>query len=231
MTAAPILLDLGGRVVPVAVRASPLARRMSLRIDPAAGPVVVMPAGARRADAERFLTHNRVWLAERLARLPQRVPLVPGARIPLLGIDHDIRHVPEARRGVWVADGGLNISGRIEHVPRRALDFLRAEARRHLHTRAFDLSARIGRTPCRVSVRDTRSRWGSCSSRGDLSFSWRLVLAPEPVLAYVVAHEVAHLVHMNHSPAFWAVVAELVGDPRAAKRWLKANGAGLHLYG
>ena len=230
MTIPVIALDLGGRSVNVTVRRSASARRLSLRLDPAVGPLLVLPAKTRLAEAEAFLLAHRVWLAERLARLPQRIQLVAGARLPLLGIDHEIRHAPEARRGVWAEAGVLHVSGRAEHVPRRVADFIKAEAKRRIYGLAFELAARLGRTPSRVTMRDTRSRWGSCSSRGDLSFSWRLALAPESVLTYVVAHEVAHLAEMNHSPAFWRLVEDLVGDPGAAKRWLKANGARLHCY-
>lgn len=223
-------VDLGGRSVTVTVRRSAAARRLSLRLDPALGPLLVVPARTRLAEAEAFLLGHRIWLAERLARLPPRVALVDGARLPLLGIEHEIRHEPQARRGVWAEAGVLHVSGRAEHLPRRVGDYLKAEAKRRIYGLAFDLAARLGRTPGRVTVRDTRSRWGSCSSRGDLSFSWRLVLAPESVLTYVVAHEVAHLAEMNHSPAFWLLVEELVGDPGPAKRWLKANGGRLHGY-
>jgi predicted metal-dependent hydrolase len=229
--AEPILVDLGGHSVAVTVRRSAQARRLSLRLDPVAGPVVVMPTKARLSDAEHFLNQHRIWLAQRLARQPDSVPFTPGARVPLLGIDHEIRHVPTARRGVWAEDAVLHVCGQIDHVPRRVTDFFKAEAKRVITPHAFALSARIGRTPCRLTVRDTRSRWGSCSSGGDLSFSWRLVLAPEAILTYVVAHEVAHLAEMNHSPAFWDIVRGLIGDPGAARRWLKANGARLHRYG
>jgi predicted metal-dependent hydrolase len=151
--------------------------------------------------------------------------------VPLLDVPHLIRHRPEARGGAWIEDGALHVSGRAEHVPRRVREFLRAEARRRIHPLVFAHAGRLGRTPCRVSVKDTRSRWGSCSSRGDLAFSWRLVMAPEPVLSYVVAHEVAHLVEMNHAPAFWRLVATLIGDPAPARGWLRRHGAGLHRYG
>ena len=230
MTFSALELDLGGRSVTVAVRRSATARKLSLRLDPALGPLLVLPSKVRLAEAEAFLLAHRIWLAERLARLPQRVALVAGARFPLGGVDHEIRHAPDARRGVWVEAGVLHVSGRVEHLPRRVADFIKAEAKRRIYGLAFELAARLGRTPSRVTMRDTRSRWGSCSSRGDLSFSWRLVLAPEMVLTYVVAHEVAHLAEMNHSPAFWRLVEQLVGDPGAAKRWLKANGARLHCY-
>jgi len=228
---AVLRLDLGGDSVTVALRRSARASRLSLRVDPAVGPLLVLPPRARLADAERFLFHHRVWLAERLARLPRPVALEAGAKLPLLGVEHEIRHAPEAKRGVWAENGQLHVSGRAEHLPRRVGEFLKAEAKRRIYPLAFALAARLDRTPARVTVRDTRSRWGSCSSRGDLSFSWRLVLAPESVLAYVVAHEVAHLAEMNHSPAFWALVAQLAGDPAPAKGWLKTHGAKLHRYG
>lgn len=223
-------LDLGGRSVQVAVKRSALARRISLRIDPARGAVLMLPVKARLAEGERFLLAHRVWLAERLARLPGPVALADGATVPLLGVPHPVRHVPGARRGVWVEDGEILVSGLPEHVGRRTADFLKSEAKRLIAPRAQDMAARLGRKTGRITVKDTRSRWGSCSSSGDLAFSWRLVLAPEQILDYVVAHEVAHLVQMNHSPAFWAVVESLVGDHRPARRWLKINGAGLHRF-
>lgn len=223
-------LDLGGRSVQVAVKRSALARRISLRIDPARGAVLMLPVKARLAEGERFLLAHRVWLAERLARLPGPVALADGATVPLLGVPHPVRHVPGARRGVWVEGGEILVSGLPEHVGRRTADFLKSEAKRLIAPRAQDMAARLGRKTGRITVKDTRSRWGSCSSSGDLAFSWRLVLAPEQILDYVVAHEVAHLVQMNHSPAFWAVVESLVGDHRPARRWLKINGAGLHRF-
>ena len=228
--AASIVLDLGDRSVSVALRRSPRARRLSLRLDPALGPLLVLPSRVRLAEAEAFLLHHRVWLATRLARQPEPIALVPGASLPLAGIPHQIRHAPQARRGIWAENGILHVCGRVEHLPRRVVDFVKAEAKRRIRAEVFPLAARLGRAPARVSVRDTRSRWGSCSSRGDLSFSWRLALAPPEVLTYVVAHEVAHLVEMNHSAAFWALVAELAGDPAPAKRWLAAHGAALHRY-
>jgi predicted metal-dependent hydrolase len=193
--------------------------------------VMILPARASLRDAEKFALAHRVWLAERLARLPGKVEFVPGARVPILGTEHEIVHDPAARRGVWLDEGAIKVSGQVEFVPRRVGDFLKAEAKRIILPRAHDLAAAIGRKPGRVTVKDTRSRWGSCSAAGDLSFSWRLVLAPEWVLTYVVAHEVAHLAELNHSPAFWAVVAGLNADHVHARSWLKSFGARLHRYG
>lgn len=226
-----LVLDLGGQSVEIAVRRSARARRLSLRLDPAAGPVLTLPPRATLAEARRFAAEHRIWLAERLARLPGRVGFVPGARVPLLGIEHEIIHHGAARRGVWVEDGGIRVSGQAEFVARRVADFLKAEARRVILPQAHDLAGRIGRTVRRVAVKDTRTRWGSCTAAGDLAFSWRLVLAPDWVLTYVVAHEVAHLAEMNHSPAFWRVVGQLVAEPDRARAWLKRHGTGLHRYG
>lgn len=223
-------LDLGGHSAIVTVKRSSLARRISLRVDPAHGAVLMLPAKASLAQGERFLLAHRVWLAEKLARLPGPVVLGDGASVPLLGVPHPIRHAPNARRGVWVEDGAVMVSGLAETVGRRVGDFLKDQAKREIVPRAHELAAKLGRKPGRITVKDTRSRWGSCSSAGDLAFSWRLVLAPEWVLSYVVGHEIAHLAEMNHSPAFWAVVEELVGDHRPPRRWLKAHGPGLHRF-
>lgn len=224
-------LDIGGSVISILLRRSTQARRISLRVDPAMGAVMVLPARAALKDAQRFAVEHRIWLAERLARLPGRVDFVPGAAVPVLGVDHSIHHEPDARRGVWIEDQAIRVSGRLEFVPRRVADFLKAEARRLVSPRAADLAARVDRPLGRVSVKDTRSRWGSCSAAGDLAFSWRLVMAPEWVLDYVVAHEVAHLVELNHSPAFWSVVSGLSSDHARARSWLKKFGAALHRYG
>ena len=116
-------------------------------------------------------------------------------------------------------------------MARRVRDFLMAEARRELGERARAKAERIGARVAAVTIRDTRSRWGSCSATGRLSFSWRLILTPEPVLDYVVGHEVAHLREMNHSPRFWALCAELTAEVAGPRVWLKANGARLLRYG
>jgi predicted metal-dependent hydrolase len=224
-------LDLGDRKVPVTVRRSALARRTSLRIDAIRGVVLVLPLKASLAEATRFVNAHRVWVAERLARLPVARPLEDGAVIPILGIDHTIRHCPQARRGVWIEEGFLNVSGLPDQVGRRVQAFLKQHARLLIGKRVAALSATFDRKPGRITVRDTRSRWGSCSARGDLSFSWRLVMAPDWVLSYVVAHELAHLVEMNHSPDFWSVVAGLCPDAARARMWLKRHGAGLHRFG
>ena len=226
----PVVLDINGLRAEVTVRRSALARSMSLRVDAVRGIVLVLPPRARQADALRFLYSHTDWLSERLQKLPQALALCDGARVPLLGRDHLIRHHPEARRGVWVEQDEIHVSGQADHVGRRVGDFLKAEAKRRMNAKVHDLAARIDRKPSRITVKDTVSRWGSCSAQGAIALSWRLVMAPEAVMEYVVGHEVAHLAELNHSPAFWAIVAGLGVDHHGGRRWLKAHGAHLHRY-
>ena len=217
--------------IPVGIRRSQRSRRLMLKLDPILGPVVVLPAKASLRDAELFLVRNKLWLTNRLAQSPAQVPFDDGVTVPVLGVPHIIRHDPSARRGVWRDQDCIHVSGQRDHLPRRVRDFLKAETLRLVRPLAFELSAQIGKTPSRITIRSLKSRWGSCSSAHDLSFSWRLIMAPGEVLTYVVAHEVAHLAQMNHSPVFWAVVERLLPGYEAPKRWLKTQGGGLFRYG
>lgn len=227
-----VTVDVDGSEVPVAVRVNARARRISLRPDPETGGArLTLPRGVPVEDGLDFVREKAAWLRNRLGHLPPRVPFAPGVVVPYLGEDHTVTHRPDARRGVWRENGAIHVSGAEEHLPRRLTDWFRAEARRTIAPRAQAKAGEIGETVARVTIRDTRSRWASCSSRASLNFSWRLVMAPEPVLDYVVAHEVAHLVEMNHSPDFWALVARLDPNHDSARRWLKRHGGALHRYG
>jgi predicted metal-dependent hydrolase len=226
------VVEIEGRSVPVTVRRSVQARRMSLRVDAMADAVIlVMPDGVALSHGLRFVQSRGAWIAGRLAALPPRVPFADGAVVPVLGVEHVVRHRPDARRGVWTEDGALQVSGGVEFIARRVCDWLKSEAQRQIAARAYPMAEGLGRKLAGIVVRDQRSRWGSCTSDGRLAFSWRLVLAPESVLTYVVAHEVAHLEEMNHSPAFWRVVHRLMPDSAAARHWLRAHGPRLHRYG
>jgi predicted metal-dependent hydrolase len=227
-----LTLDVEGRPVPVRLRRSVQARRMSLRLDAQTDSLVlVLPRRTPVREGERFVHAHREWVRVRLARLPPRLPFAPGTTVPLLGEDHVIRHLPRARRGVWMEDGAICVSGDPEFLARRVQDFLKEEARREIVPRAQAKAERLDVAIRRVTLRDTRSRWGSCNSAGDLAFCWRLIFAPSWVLDYVVAHEVAHLKELNHSARFWRIVANLSPDAAPAKAWLKAHGTGLHRYG
>jgi predicted metal-dependent hydrolase len=217
---------------PVIVKRSKLARRMTLRVDATLrAATLLLPQRASHSTAMGFLNDHLEWLRERLDALPPALPFLPGASVQFLGRPHLLRAAPAARRGVWVEGGAIHVSGPAEFLPRRVADFLKKEAKDRIWKLALPMAERIGREVSGVRIGDPKSRWGSCNAKGRLAFSWRLVLAPEEVLAYVVAHEVAHLREMNHSAKFWEWVRLLDPDPDTPRRWLKANGAGLYRYG
>ncbi len=214
------------------IRRDRRARRMNLRLD-AGGEAVILtlPAHAADTDGLDFVSQHADWIAAKLAsQMPRRL-FTAGTVIPYRGIGHRIRHRPDARGGAWLEAGEIHVAGRPEHLSRRVRDWLRAEARRELCVLARDKTAVIDRRVARVTVRDTISRWGSCTADGRLSFSWRLILAPDHVLDYLVAHEVAHLIELNHGPRFHALVARLTRDAPAAEAWLRRHGPDLHRYG
>jgi predicted metal-dependent hydrolase len=219
------MLALPGGPTRVEWRRSTRARRVSLRIDPRGGAVVVtLPPRAARTAGMALLMDHADWVAERLAALPGPTPFAAGAVIPLHGVDHTILRAAGRRGGVWVEDRAIMVAGDAEFLPRRVGDFLRAAARRCLSALVLDKAALAGVTPRRVTVKDTKSRWGSCAASRNLAFSWRLVMAPRHVQDYVAAHEVAHLRHMNHGPRFWALVATLTEDVGPAVTWLRRDG-------
>lgn len=223
---------LAGVPLRLPLRASARARRLCLRADPARGLVeIVVPDGVGRGEVERFVRRHLPWIRSRLAALPPRIPFEDGCDVPYLGVFHAVRHIPALRGDPHRVDGELRVGGGSEFLPRRVRDYLKAEALRELSARSLVKAAALGAKVTRISVRDPRSRWGSCAADGRLSYSWRLIMAPEPVLDYVVAHEIAHLEEMNHSPRFWACVARLTPHVGRHRDWLKANGAQLLRYG
>jgi hypothetical protein len=223
-------LDLGA---PVAIRVSARARRISLRVlGTGQGVELVLPRGVGPEAGLKFLDGNRGWVAARIAAQPEAMPFVEGAVVPVRGVPHRIcREGDAAAPPVAIRDGEIRVKGDPAHLGRRVRDHLVSLARSELSARARDCAVRIGRKVGRVGVRDPKSRWGSCSSNGDLSFSWRLVLAPDAVIDYVVAHEVAHLVEMNHSPRFWRLVETLTPDTAGPRAWLRRHRQRLLSYG
>lgn len=225
-----LALDLGA---PLTIRVNPRARRLLLRIDAADRAVeLVLPRGVPAEHGFRFLKAQRVWIATRLAALPRQVPFIEGAVVPVLGTPHRIRHESDPKAPpVAIVDGEIRVRGDPAHLARRVRDHLIRVAREELTRRSRLLAAQIGKHIVRVTVRDTTSRWGSCSATGCLSFSWRLILAPESVLDYVVAHEVAHLAEMNHGPRFWRLVQSLTADHKTPRAWLDRHRSRLFCYG
>ncbi|MFC3230877.1 M48 family metallopeptidase [Marinibaculum pumilum] len=218
--------------LPLVCRRNPRARRAQLRVDSARRHVALtLPPGFRQAQAEIFLQRHAGWLASQIAALPPARPFRDGVELAYRGEPVRIRHDPALRGTVLLGDGELVVGGAAEFVPRRLSDWLRGQARAELSRIAMDLAAGIDRRPRRVAVRELHSRWGSCAPNGNLSFAWRLILAPPEVLTYVAAHEVAHLRHANHGPAFWALVREMMPATDVARRWLRENGSRLFAYG
>jgi predicted metal-dependent hydrolase len=221
----------------VRVRRHRQARRYTLRIQATTRDVILtIPPRGSLKEAREFAQKQGGWIAARLGRLPEAAPFADGAVVPLRGVPHRIAHRRGTRGTVWAeagADGErlLCVAGNAPHIDRRIGDYLRREAKRDLEVASLKYAADLGVSVKRVSVRDQSSRWGSCSTTGLLSFSWRLILAPGHVLDYLAAHEVAHLIEMNHSPRFWRLVQRLCPDHERAKAWLDVHGPDLHRYG
>jgi len=234
------LLKVDGLPAPVEVRRHPTARRLTLRVSHSARAVVLtIPRYTDVREADRFLTKSLDWIRERLECVPDAVPFTDGAVVPLRGNAHLVAFagwrrghaVVEVERAASGSLPRLVVSGDEEHGARRLRDWLIGEARRDLESRVEYHTQRLGLAARRISVRDQKSRWGSCSSDGQLSFSWRLVLAPPLVLDYVAAHEVAHLAEMNHGPRFWKLVKKTMPQLEEAKHWLRMHGMQLYRYG
>jgi predicted metal-dependent hydrolase len=213
------------------------ARRYTLRIDaPTREVVLTMPPRGSVKEAKEFAQKHGGWIAARLKRLPKAAPFAHGFEVPLRGVPHRVVHRRGERGTVWTEtdDGGtrlLCVAGDVAHVNRRIGDFLKREAQRDLEAASRGYADTLGVSIKRISVRDQSSRWGSCSNTGVLSFSWRLIFAPPYVLDYLAAHEVSHLVELNHSPRFWRLVKRLYPNVERAKVWLDVHGADLHRYG
>lgn len=209
------------------LRRSARARRMTLRVSQLDGRVTLtVPERAREVDALDFAMTKADWIRKHLARRIENIVVAPGAQISVEGQPHEIQ--TGHARGVRRNAGVLHVHP--DRPGARVQAYLKELARDRLTAASDSYAATLGRHYSRLQLRDTRSRWGSCSSNGTLSYSWRLIMAPPKVLRYVAAHEVAHLAEMNHSPAFWAIVTELYGEYAAERDWLRAHGADLHRY-
>ncbi|MEM9169749.1 MAG: SprT family zinc-dependent metalloprotease [Pseudomonadota bacterium] len=231
----PYELDLGDRRAPVTVRINRRARRFILRVDALkGGAVVTVPSKRAIPEGLAFAQSRADWVRRQLDDRPGPRPFTAGSAAPFRGEAHTVVNEGGARRAVRRATGdppSLVVGGAPEHVNRRLVDWMKRQAREHFMARADAFAAQLGVRRGPVSIRDGKSRWGSCSATGAPSFSWRLIMAPDWVTDYVAAHECAHLIRMDHSPAFWAIVADLGCDAEAARDWFAENGAALHAYG
>jgi predicted metal-dependent hydrolase len=220
---------LGTPDVPVLLRRSGRARRISLRISQLDGRVTLtLPNGVPEAEAMSFARQKESWIRGHLEQRVEDIPVALGSVIPVQGVLHRVEQ-GQGRR-VVMEDGLIMVPGPVDRIGARLKGHFKQMARVRLVGASDAYAERLGKSYARISIRDTRSRWGSCSSSGTLMYSWRLIMAPDVVLDYVAAHEVAHLAEMNHSSAYWDGVQRIFGDYKPARRWLKKEGNALHRF-
>ncbi|RYG93347.1 M48 family peptidase [Loktanella sp. IMCC34160] len=218
----------GNPPITVELRRSARARRLSLRVSRLDGRVTLtLPHGVPEREGVAFIASREGWLRDHLGAMRDEHAVRLGGVVPFRGQALPVR-AADRQRGAALRDGVLWVPDDPVTVGTRVQTFLKAQARDALASASDRHAAALGRSYGRITLRDTRSRWGSCTSAGDLMYSWRLIMAPPEVLDYVAAHEVAHLVEMNHSAAFWAVVARLFPDHDRCRRWLRTEGDALH---
>ncbi|WP_227271597.1 M48 family metallopeptidase [Roseobacter weihaiensis] len=219
----------GDPPIPLVLRRSGRAKRISLRISQLDGRVTLtLPKRVPEREALAFAREKEAWIRKHLAARSEDVEVVVGVTIPIGGKMH--RVVQRAGRRVVFEPGQVCVPGAADRLGKRLGAHLKTVARARLAEASDHYAAKLGKPYHAITLRDTRSRWGSCTAQGRLMYSWRLILAPPEVLDYVVAHEVAHLAQMNHSPAFWAEVERLYGDYTASRAWLRREGNALHRY-
>lgn len=226
-------VEVGGRDVPITIKENQRATRITLRIEPGGKALsLTIPYGLHHALVDEFLDRHRGWLEARISKFLTQAGMTDGAMISIRGVPHRIQHTGSLRGITHVARNAdepvLLVSGLPEHTGRRIATFLKKEARADIERLVAVHAKAVGRPVRSIAMKDTRSRWGSCSHEGNLSFSWRIVMAPESVIDYLAAHEVAHLREMNHGPKFWALCKKLCPETETAKAWLKHNGSQLH---
>jgi len=230
-------IALSDRSLPLQIRVNVRARRLTLRLDPAGCSVrVSVPPGTSEQQISEFLMRSRCWLEQHVARLPPPLGNVAmlreGVKIPYLGTPHLLVH--GRGRGVThlaqdaTGQGQIILYGEVVHWPRHLRDFLQKRAAQTISPLVVQFAREVGRKPKSIRYKDTKSRWGSCTACGNLSFSWRIIMAPMMVVRYLVAHEVAHLVEMNHGAQFWVLCEKLCPETKRCRSWLKRNGPALH---
>lgn len=230
------LHEVAGRTLPLRIVQNHRARRLTLRIDTGGrGLRVTTPPGIAKREIDQFLFRHEDWITQRLKEIPIRPEVRPGIKIPIRGVPHRIVHEPSARGTVKIDRSDpdhprIVVYGERAHLPRRLADFLKREAKRDIEKLVEKHCAAIGKRAKAIRYRDTSSRWGSCTATGTLSFSWRIMMAPRPVIDYLVAHEVAHLKELNHGPKFWRLCERLCPATDECKAWLKKNGNALQAF-
>lgn len=222
-------IDLADPEIRVRIARTTRARRFTLRLETGGGAVLTTPPHVPNAECRAFVLRNAGWLRKTLAKQPTPIIVGHGTSLPVAGVMTPVVVLQGRRRAPALQAGALVLQGSGAEG-RRVAQWLKLAARDALQPAVTRYAGMLGRSVKRVALRDTKSRWGSCSTTGTVSFSWRLAMAPPEVQDYVAAHEAAHLVEMNHSPDYWALVDRLMPDWKAHRAWLKREGRTLHRY-
>ncbi|NOZ41585.1 MAG: M48 family metallopeptidase [Alphaproteobacteria bacterium] len=217
---------------PLILRPHPRAKYLKLRFDARSRTILLtLPPGVSNRKALQFAQKHHDWIQQQNDKSPDIIPLIAGQIIPFRGRSVKIIHRADDRAAIKTGYDQLIVGGPRPGFEIRLYNWLKKQARHAVIDAVETFSPTLGHRPARITIRDSKSRWGSCSHKKNLSFSWRLILAPDDILRYVVAHEMAHLGEMNHGPAFWALVENLFPDWKTARRWLKSDGNKLMLIG
>ncbi len=213
------------------IKKSAQAKKLTLRIDSKERkPVLTLPKRYSQKKAIEFVSLHKSWIEECLQKLPPSKKFEPEESISLMGKKYILQHCPEKRCGAKIEEDKIIVSGAREFFHRRVCDFCKKTAAKELLKKTKQMAKKIGCHVNHVTIKDTKSRWGSCSSLDNINYNWRIVLAPEFVIDYLIAHEVSHLLHQNHSSDFWDCVYQLYAKAPEGKEWLKAHGKELYIY-
>lgn len=230
--ARPQTLEVAGHPIPILVQRYAKAKGYKLRYDPAQMRLrLSMPARGRIRPALEWVESQREWVIAQMNAAPMGVRLIPGAMLPVEGVEREIVWRHDLPRAPVIEDACILLGGMETAVGARLIRWLKVRALEILRAETYDMAEGAGLSIASVSIGDPRSRWGSCAASGAIRYSWRLILVPPEVRRAIVAHEVAHRLHMDHSPAFHAAHREIFGDdPAPARRWLREHGAALHRF-
>lgn len=224
-------IEIAGRSLPIVIRRLERARRLTMRLAPDGSAVrISMPQWTRTEEALAFAKSRRDWLEKQLSRIPEQSEAADGSELSFRGERIVLRHDPAAPRRPFLDDGELIVGGPLASLPARTVRWLQGEARGLLEGDLAFYCDRAGLPTSPLALSSAQRRWGSCAADGAIRINWRLVMAPDAVRRSVVAHEVAHLIHFDHSPAFHHCLGQLFeGSVHEANRWLKAHGRSLYV--
>ncbi len=217
--------------MPIKIIRSNKSRCLKLRVDNMDQCVkITAPIHSTLRDIYAFAVNHNEWIRKRIEELPLPIFFRDGTELNIFGKSRKIRSCPEARRGVWDDGEFINVSGFPENIGKRVEAFLKEEAKRDISEKARNFASQIDKKISRISIKETKSRWGSCSTKANLNFSWRIIFAPAEIYEYVIAHEVSHLKEHNHSAKFWKQVEAFVPNYKECDKWLRNNGKKLYRF-